>query len=179
MSDSLPSSITLDPEHHVQSSHTSHQHLPNTSVTDQVRKLYIFRAETMKNSIDTHAAEVQQRQDKMRLINEVICEINHLTDANNSVEMKESAKLLENIEILKELGVKLKENQTTFCAIERDRLIENLHLAADNWDKENRHQTQKMEIIIKELDRLLMILKDVDKKEDQAKRPIIAGMKGG
>ena len=149
------------------------------SITLEMRKFYAFQASEMKNQIDRFAAEISQRQDKMRLINDIIAEVNNLTDEKNSLDIGQHADLLEKLQVARELGVKIKEDQTKFNGIERDRLIENLHLAADSWDKENRHQTQKMEILVKELDRLMIILKDVDRKEDQAKRPMLAGIRGG
>lgn len=150
-----------------------------TSLTTEMRKFYASHAESLKTNIDTLGAEVHQRQDKMRLINEIISEINNLTDEKNGLDISKSAELLEKLQIARELGVKIKEGQLTFNAIERDRLVENLHLASDNWDKENRHQTQKMEIVIKELDRLMMILKDVQRKEDQTTQQILRGIRGG
>jgi hypothetical protein len=149
-----------------------------SSVTQEMKTFYALQATHLESKAKILAAEIRQRQDKMRLINEIVAEINNLTDEKNSLDISENVELLEKLEIAKELGVKIKDGQTKFNALERDRLIENLHLTADNWDKENRHQTQKMEIVIKELDRLMMILKDVDRKEDQAKRPMVAGMRG-
>lgn len=154
------------------------KHSSTTSVTDEMRRFYALQAEHLKSRIDALAAEVRQRQDKMRLINDIIAEINNLTDEKNGLDISQNADLLEKLQIAKELGVKIKDGQTKFNALERDRLIENLHLQGDNWDKENRHQTQKMEIVVKELDRIMMILKDVDRKEDQAKRPMIQGIRG-
>ena len=142
------------------------------SVTDQMRKFYVAQAEKLKSNIDNHAAEVKQRQDKMRLINEIIYEINNLTDEKNSLDISQNSDLLEKLDILRSLGVSIKEGKTSFNSLERDRFIENLHLAGDNWDKDNRHQLQKMEIVIKELDRHMMILKDIERKEKQSKDKI-------
>lgn len=155
------------------------EHILESSVTQEMVRFYALQAVHMKSKIDLLAAEIHQRQDKMRLINDIIAEINNLTDEKNGLDISQNADLLEKLQVAKDLGVKIKDDQVKFNAIERDRLVENLHLAGDNWDKENRHQTQKMEIIVKELDRIMMILKDVDRKEDQAKRPMLAGIRGG
>lgn len=145
----------------------------------QLMHFYIDKAASVKSNADQLGAEIQQRQDKMKLINEVIAHINHLTDdSNNSLNIAEQAELLEKLAIARELGIKIKEG-TKFSGSERDRLIENLHLAADNWDKENKSLTQKMEIHIKHLDRILMLIKDTDRKHDQVARSSIAGIKGG
>lgn len=150
----------------------------NTCITVEMKKFYALRAENMKQNVDALAAEVHQRQDKMKLINDIIAEINNLTDEKNGLDISQNVELLEKLQVARDLGVKIKDGQTIFKAIERDRLVENLHLATDSWDKENRHHTQKMEIVIKELDRIMMLLKDVDRKEEQAKRPMLAGIRG-
>ncbi len=147
------------------------------SITDQVKKFYINHAEKLKTKADAFAAEVLQRQDKMRHVNDLIAEINNLTDEKNQLDLTGNEATLEKLQIARDLGVKLKEGQTSFNGLERDRLIENLHLSTDSWDKENRHHTQKIEILVKELDRLMLILKDVHKKEDQAKRPMLEGIR--
>lgn len=149
------------------------------AVTPEMMRFYALQAANMKSQIDLLSAEINQRQDKMRLINDIIAEINNLTDEKNGLDISQNADLLEKLQVARQLGVKIKEEQVKFSAIERDRLIENLHLSGDSWNKENQHQTQKMEIHIKELDRIMMILKDVDRKEDQAKRPMLSGMRGG
>jgi len=177
-SDGSPT-LNLAPPSQVELTNSVNERRSGISLTDEMRKFYAFHAEQMKGKIDAHAAEVHQRQDKMRLINDIIAEINNLTNESNGLDISQNTDLLEKLQIAKDLGVKIKENQTSFNAVERDRLIENLHLAGDSWDKENRHQTQKMEIVVKELDRLMMILKDVDRKEEQAKRPMLAGIRGG
>lgn len=149
------------------------------SLTVEMMRFYAKQAANRKNKIDVIAAEIQQRQDKMRLINDIIASINHITDEKNSIDISKDPDLMEKLQVARDLGIKIKAEQTQFDSIGRTRLIDNLHLSADSWDKENRHQTQKMEIHIKDLDRILILLKDVEKKEDQAKRPMIAGMKGG
>jgi hypothetical protein len=149
------------------------------SISAEMRKFYALQAVDTKHKIDHLGAEINQRQDKMRLINDIISEINSLTDEKNGLDISQNVKLLEKLLVAKELGVHMKDGQFKFNAIERDRLIENLHLSADSWDKENRHQTQKMEIHVKELDRLMMLLKDVDRKEDQALRPMVSGIRAG
>lgn len=173
------STLNLDSNPEIKLTHLDNHKHATTAITQEMRRFYALRADHMKSNVDLLAAEVHQRQDKMRLINDIIAEINNLTDEKNGLDISQNADLLEKLQVAKELGVKIKEGQTKFSAIERDRFIENLHLAADGWDKENRHQTQKIEIVIKELDRLMMILKDVDRKEDQAKRPMLAGIRGG
>ena len=151
----------------------------DSAVTPEVMAFYAERATEMKNKIDQLGAETSLRQDRMRLINDVIAEINSLTDEKQCLDISQQIELQEKIRVVQQLGVKITEGKTKFSAIERDRLVENLHLQGDSWDKENKNQTQKMEIYIKELDRVMMLLKEVQKNENQAKRGATAGIKGG
>lgn len=148
------------------------------SVTNETRKFYAFQTEEMKNKIDLIAAEIHQRLNKMRLINDIIAEINNLTDEKNSLDISQNEELLEKLQLARDLGVKIKEGQMKFNDLERDRLMENLHLAAENWNKENHHQTQKLEILHRSSDRIILMLKDVNRKEEQTMRTMIAGQRG-
>jgi|GEM_PF-2347256 len=181
MSSPTPPSLAIGPETSETSEliGLSNGRASPPSLTSEILKFYALQAGKMKEKVDALAAEINQRQDKMRLINDIIATINHLTDEKNGLDISQSPELLEKLQIAKQLGVKIKDGQLTFNSIERDRLIENLHLAGDSWDKENRTQTQKMEIHVKELDRIMIMMKDIEKKEEQAKRPMLSGIKGG
>ncbi len=148
------------------------------SVSAEMRRFYASIAVQRKEKADFLAAQVHQRQDRMQFINEIIGEINCLTDIDNHLDLSKNVDILDKLEIARQLGVKIKEGQTAFTGLERDRLIENLHLAADKWDKDNRQDSHKMEKYLKELDLLMMMLKDTDRKEEQAKKPSLAGIRG-
>lgn len=152
--------------------------IQKSSCAQAIMRLYVQKAAEIKTHADTLGAEIQEKQDHMRLINEIIAEINNMTDEKNCLDIGQNAELLEKLQRAAKLGVKVNEGQVTFNALERDRLIENLHLCGDNWDKENRSHTQKLEIYIKELDRLVMLMKDVDRKEEQSKRAAIQATRG-
>ncbi len=152
--------------------------LEDKAVTPEVMAFYALRAGEMKQQIDKLAAETSLRQDRMRLINEIIAEINTLTDKNQSLDITKHLELQEKLRMAQQLGVKINITEFKFDAGSRDRLVQNLHLAADNWDKENKSQTQKMEIYIKELDRVMLLLKEAQKNENQAKRGATSGIKG-
>ncbi len=149
------------------------------AITPQVMLFYAQRGADMKSKIDQLGAEISQRQDKMRLLNELIAAINNLTDDKNGLDLSKNLDIVEKLRVLKELGVTIPEGKLKFSSTERDRLVENLHLHGDSWDKENKTQTQKMEICIKELDRVMMLLKECQKCENQGKRGATAGIKGG
>lgn len=171
--------LQTDPNENIDPNYSVERGPSSTAVTHEMRKFYASQAEKRKRDVDALAAEVHQRQDKMRLVNDIIAKINTLTKEDNSVDITQDPELVQLLQLARDNGVQIKEQQTSFNGLERDRLIENLHLAADSWDKENRSNTHRMEVIIKELDRLMMILKDIDRKENQAKHPMLAGIRGG
>lgn len=153
--------------------------IDHTAITPEVFKFYAQRANEAKDKIDRLGAEIHQRQDKMRLINDLICDINNLTDDKNELDISQNLELQEKLRVAKELGANINADKLKFTPIERDRLIQNLNLKAEEWDKSNRTETQKMEIHVKELDRIMMMIKEVQKGEDRPKRSATAGMKGG
>lgn len=150
----------------------------STALTTEMIKLYAHKASEIKGKIDVIGAEVSQRHEKMRAVNDLIIAINNVTDDENGIDITDNEEVLEKMRIVKELGVKIPERQLQFNSLQRDRLIENLHLTADSWDKENKTQTQKMEICMREVDRYMMILKEISKDEKQIKQGMTKGISG-
>lgn len=153
--------------------------IDRTAIIPEVFKFYAYHATKTKENVDQLAAEVHKRQDEMRVINDLICAINNLTDENNALDLSNNQELQEKLREAKELGANINADQLKFSPVERDRLIQNLHLKADEWDKTNRTQIQKMEIHVKELDRIMMMIKEVQKGEDRPKRASNQAIKGG
>ncbi len=129
-------------------------------ITHHIMKYYGQRTVETKSKIDQHAAEISQRQDKMRLLNELMAEINNLTTDQNELDIRNHPDIQEKIDVLRKLGIKIPENKWQFNAVELIRLNENLQLGADNWDKENKSQTQKLERVAQHLGQLMILMKD-------------------
>lgn len=177
--------------------------ITKTTSVDEAVLLYIGHAAQAKDKARDLGATVEHQQEKMRLINEIISEINNCTDEkDNSLNLNDRPHLQELLETARQLGVKLPEDiQKTLekrketCelgkelskeeqfkdlnSLQRDRLLENLRMAGDNWDKDNRIKIQKLDIMLKELDRLLMLVKEAFKNSSNISRATNAGMKGG
>lgn len=148
----------------------------STSLTSEMTKLYAYKASEIKSKIDLIGAEISQRHEKMRAVNDLIVAINNITDEENSIDITDNEEILQKMQIVQDLGVKIPQGQLKFNSLQRDRLIENLHLTADSWDKENKTHTQKMEICMKEVDRYMMILKELSKDEKQIKQGMSKGI---
>lgn len=149
----------------------------DASVLKEIKRLYAKEAAKTQNKADKIAAEIRQRQDKLNLINDIISDINNYTNDQNGLDLSAHPDLVEKLRIAKELGINIKDGQTAYSAKERDHLVENLYLSTDGMDKENRHQTQMMEKLLKHTDRLMVIMDDIKKKEEQAIRAMNSGIK--
>ncbi|WP_068466575.1 hypothetical protein [Candidatus Protochlamydia phocaeensis] len=160
----------------------------STPVLIEAVKFYAYHGKEIKNKIDQIAAEVTQRQEKMKFLHEIVQELNSSIDGSDKLDIGKNEQLKEKLRIAKEMGVNIPLDskssdtnvivKTSFSSTERDRLLENLHLTADTWDKENKQQTQKMQIYIQESDRYLMLANQVLKYEDKPKRSALSGIKG-
>lgn len=156
--------------------------LDRSPITPAVYKFYANQATEIKKKIDQLAAETQQRQDKVNELNKLICAINKFTDEKNELDLNklnpgDKRELQEKLRMAKELGADINVDRLKFNSNDRDRLIRNLDIKADEWNKDNRTQTQKLDICAKELDRILLMLKDINKGEDRSKRGATSGIK--
>jgi hypothetical protein len=161
----------------------------STPVIIEAVKFYAHHGRLAKDKIDNIAAEVSQKQDKIKFIHEIIQEINNSITDSNDLDISKNEKLLEKLRIAKEMGVNIPLDakssdsnilaKKSYSSGERDRLLENLHLSADMIDKEIKQLTQKMQIYIQESDRYLMLANQVLKYENKAKEKSLRGIAGG
>lgn len=152
----------------------------NPALTPQAFAKWMESYDKIKSTIDEKAAEVSLKQDKIRFVNDIICELNSLVDDKEGLNLTTEKTLLEKMEkAVTDLGIKLPLNKTQFSPLEFTRLIQNLNLAIDGWDKENKTEMQKIETQTKMLDRMMMILKSIEKSESQAITTGARGIRGG
>lgn len=152
----------------------------NPALTPQAFAKWMESYDKIKSAIDEKAAEVSVKQDQIRFVNSIICELNSLVDDKEGLDLTTQEGLLEKMErAVKDLGITLPLNKKQFSPLEFTRLIQNLNLAIDGWDKENKTNMQKIETQSKILDRMMMILKSIEKAESQAITAGARGIKGG
>ena len=162
-------SLSLDPIIEVdQSSNTER------ALTVEATLFYADRASKRKSEIDQLAATISQRQDRLCLINDLICDLNHLPNNQKDVDLSQHPQIQEKLQVLKELGANISMDKI----LERDSLIETLHLTSDSWHKINENERQKIEIFMRELHTIFGMLKNLEGNEKQAKRAAILAMKG-
>ncbi len=158
----------------------------STPVTIEAVKFYAQQGNEMKSKINVLAAEVTQRQQKIKLVQEIMQELNSSIDSNGELDISQKPGLLEKLRVAKEMGINIPmdpkstdENplcKSKFSSDEKDRLLQNLGLSTDSWDKENKQHTQKMQIYLDESNRYLTLATQAMKYEDKPKRASIAGM---
>lgn len=176
-----------------------------TTCVDEALWVYMNRATKLNTEADTLGKTIEGQRDNQRFINEIISELNSCTDEKDNsldlLDLMDRPKFRELLEKSEQLGITLpaalqkkvdKLNQAHQTGVQlkekdhlkldsfqRERLLENLHLAFDNWEKDNKVNIQKMEIFLKQLDRLLLLAKEAQKAENNVSRATNAGMKGG
>lgn len=144
--------------------------------TPRTLEVYMARYALVKDQIDQLGAEVYQRQEKMRLIKNIISEINKSTDDKNNLDLTNNPDLQEKLRLAKELGVVIIEGEK-FDPIKRDRLLDNLQRAIEGWAMDNQDQTQKMELLTRELDRYIQMGLDIQRNEKKTAAQTLANIK--
>jgi hypothetical protein len=139
-------------------------------------EIYTHQTAILKDKIDGMALEISQRQDRVKLIHEILQSINKLSD-ENGLDISKQPELTAKLKVAKELGIDLDEGKKKFTTQERDFLKESLHMAAEDFNNENRVQTQKMQVLIQESDRWLMLANSMIKTDERVKKRIIEKMR--
>lgn len=148
----------------------------NTNIVSYAMKLYTYQTGKIKQSVEQHAAEILQKQERIKLLHDIIQKFNRLSNESEVVDISSNRELLEKIALAREIGVEIPE-KTSFSSREMNYLLENLHMKADDFDKENKVLTQKMHVLIQESDRFLMIANLFIKTDDRTKTAITRNIK--
>lgn len=117
---------------------------PNTELSLEALILLINteRLKTIKDKTHTELKELKERQEKVRTLHKLLKGINASTDEKGKLEFTENQELKELVEKAKELGVDIKDGKTTYTKDERDRLVENIRIAVEDYNVENEMQIQ-------------------------------------
>lgn len=102
--------------------------------TDYVREL----ESKMRNEFK----ELKSRQDKVRFLHKLIKAINKSTDDKGKIDWSDDEELKELLDLAREMGVEIPEDQYKFKEAEKNRLLENLRMTVDDLNVENDLQLQ-------------------------------------
>jgi len=140
--------------------------------------LLIFsqQAGKLKNDVSEKGAEISQRQDKIKLIHDVLQSINKLSN-EKGLDLSDHPEVQEKLKVAKELGVDFDETRLKFEPEDRDFLKESLQLTEAEFINENKLQTQKMQMLIQEADRWLTLANTLMKNIERTTKSLIDKMK--
>lgn len=147
------------------------------SLEERIILNYAVLEEEMKTKVDNHAAESYRNQDVMKLVSSIIAEINSITDSKNNVDLTKHAELQRKMQAVQDLGASVDAKKMKYDTLERDRLIENLNLKADECNQEVKKHNQKMEVMLKTHDRVTSTTDYILKALKNIYRAIIQNLK--
>lgn len=99
------------------------------------------RLRYLENKITSEFLELKRRQDEVTYLHKLIKSINTATN-NDEFDCSNNAELQQMLKKAKEYGVDLNEDKFTYNKDERDRLIENIRLTAEDMNVLNDMQLQ-------------------------------------
>jgi hypothetical protein len=157
----------------------------STPVTIEAVVFYAAESQNIKKKIDQLAAEVSQKQERIKFINELIQEINNSIDPTTKhCDLRNNPEFLEKLKVAQEMGIKLPMDNKAgagqfkahFDPEERENLVQNLKTSASTWDSENKQHAQRMQIYLDESNRYLTLATQAMKYEEKPKRAALAAM---
>lgn len=128
---------------------------------------YTYNSLLIKDKVDNLGAEIAQRQDKIKLLHQILQAINKLSN-EKGLDISQQTELQEKLKVAKELGVDISIDRMNYNAQERDFLKESLCMAADDFNNENKLQQQKMNVLSQEADRWLTLANTMLKVTERA-----------
>lgn len=114
----------------------------NYSIDTLVLLITTERLQHLKDKTFKELSELKERQGKVKTLHEVMRSINASTDEKGCLDCSKNKDLENLLKKAKELGVEIKDGKYKYTKEERDRLVENLRIAADDQNVENDLQLQ-------------------------------------
>lgn len=117
---------------------------PNSEMSLEALILLITteRLKHLKDKTRNELSELKERQQKVRTIHELLRDINTATDEKGKLDCSQNQEIKDLLKAVKELGIEIKDDKFTYTREERDRLVENLRIAAEDFNVENEMQIQ-------------------------------------
>lgn len=148
------------------------------TIQQEAHLLHILHVRTLKAKLDKEAAELRERQEKIKYIHEILQDINNSMDDKGGMDITQNQELQEKLKEAKEMGIKLPEGKTTFNTHECKRVIDNLHYTIDDWEKDDSLQMRKLQNMYTESEQSILIAKNTMSSIDKPIRGMISGIKG-
>lgn len=115
----------------------------NKSLESLVLLINAARLKDLENRITTEFIELKKRQDQVSFLHKLIKAINSATN-NEEFDCSKDAEMKELLKQAKEYGVDIKDGKYKFNKEERERLIENIRITAEDCNVLNDMQLQSV-----------------------------------
>lgn len=148
------------------------------TIQQEAYLLHLAHHASIRDKIAKEAAELRQRQEKIRFIHEIMQEINSLMDKDGNIDLSKHPQLKEKLKAAQEMGITITDKDS-LNSHESRRLLDNLNYAAEDWSREDATQMRKMQSLYAESEQSIMIAKHTMASIDKPIRAMIAGIKGG
>lgn len=150
----------------------------NRFLPQALLKIRLYEYEKIKQKIDTLAAEIAQRQEKMIFIKDLVGEIHTLTnDQQNRKAPLDLSSLKNKFKIAKELGVQLNEQKEKYDEFDLTRLIQNMESAVEKFDMQNRSVTSEIHKLSQHNTLVISMIKDTLKSFSRSHDNCIRNLK--
>jgi hypothetical protein len=118
--------------------------LPQNDLTVEQLTLLIntTRVRDLETLSKTEFLELKKRQDKVRLLHNLLKLMNHLTDTKGNLDLSKNTDVHQLLKSAKEFGVDLDETKHNYSKEEKDRLIENIRMTIEDLNVQNELQVQ-------------------------------------
>lgn len=122
--------------------------------------------------------ELHQRQDKVTLLHKLMQAINSATTDNGSFDCSDDNDLKDMLTKAKDLGVNLQDGKFSFNPQEKDRLLDNIKMTADDFNVQNDMQIKTIERLNYDVHDSYGAAKSIAKELHEIYKGMIRGMNG-
>lgn len=135
------------------------------------------RLTQLREQTNKELTELQERQGQVAKLHTLLQKVNEATNTKGELDCSSNKELQDLLKEGKALGVQYKDGQAKFTKEERDRLVENIRLTADDMNVKNEMQLQTVNRLTNERFECFQLAKSIFKPLHEAKLQIIRGIK--
>lgn len=157
---------------------SSSSDLNELTVQQEAHLLHILHVRALKEKLDVEAAQMRNRQEKIKYIHGILQDINNTMDKDGGIDVDGHPDLKEALAEAKKMGIKLPDHKEKYSSSECKRIMDNLHYTIDDWEKEDSLQMRKLQNMYTESEQSILIAKNTMSSIDRPVRSMISGIKG-
>lgn len=120
----------------------SSAHQDDMSVESLVLLITLDRLNSVKERTYKELQELKTRQQNVHILHQLLSAINAATDDKGKLDCSKNDDIKQLLTQAKTLGVEIKDDKFKYTKEERDRLVDNIQMASDDYEIENEMQLQ-------------------------------------